>query len=192
MIMNTAKDTGAATCRSDPQLTGSPGAQVEAAVQALQTCGASSAEHRSATFFLATFAVDQSTSRGNGAMGRRQGLGHVAVLLLFALSAAPSLLGGCGDKTQAPVRATVAELVADQEGYDGRRVETAGLVRRFGAAEGATRLHYVVEDQQANRVAIIPNDIAERYTGQEVTVVGSFRFSEQEGRSIEIERIDRR
>ena len=90
-----------------------------------------------------------------------------------------------------PVGATVAELVVNQEGYAGRRVETAGVVRRFGPAEGATRLHYVVEDQQSNRVAIVPDDVAQRYTGQEVTVVGSFRFSEQGGRSIEIERVDR-
>ena len=85
--------------------------------------------------------------------------------------------------------ATVAELVVNHEGYDGRRVETAGVVRRFGAVDGATQLHYVVEDQQANRVAIVPNNVAERYTGQQVRVVGSFRFSEQEGRRIEIERI---
>lgn len=114
----------------------------------------------------------------------------IARALLVALSAA-SWLGGCGNEPAVPVGATVAELVVNQEGYDGRRVETAGVVRSFGRAEGATRFHYVVEDQQSNRVAIVPNNVAERYTGQPVTVVGSFRFSEQEGRSIEIERIDR-
>ena len=124
-------------------------------------------------------------------MGRHHRVNQAALPLLFGLSLA-SLLGSCSDKPKALVVATVAELVTNQEGYDGRRVETTGIVRRFGAAEGATRLHYVVEDQQTNRVAILPNDVAERYTGQEVTVVGSFRFTEQEGRSIEIERIDRR
>lgn len=123
-------------------------------------------------------------------MGRRPDLGRVVRPLLLALSAV-SWLGGCGDESAVPVGATVAELVVNQEGYDGRRVETAGVVRQFGPAEGATRLHYVVEDQQSNRVSIAPNDVAERYTGQYVTVVGSFRFSEQEGRGIEIERIDR-
>lgn len=88
--------------------------------------------------------------------------------------------------------ATLAELVANQEGYDDRPVETNGVVRRFGAEEGATRLHYVVEDQRANRVAIVPNSMAERHTGQEVTVAGFFHFSEQEGRRIEITRIDQR
>ena len=126
-------------------------------------------------------------------MGRRQRLSQVAFFVaIFALSIGATLLGFCGDERKAPVAATVAQLVTNQDGYDGRRVETAGIVRRFGAAEGATRLHYVVEDQQANRVAIVPNDVAKRYEGQEVTVVGSFRFTEQEGRSIEIERIDQR
>ena len=123
-------------------------------------------------------------------MERYRDLSGVARALLVAVSAT-SWLGGCGDEPAAPVGATVAELVVNQEGYDGRRVETAGVVRRFGPADGATRLHYVVEDQLSNRVAIVPNDVAERYTGQPVTVVGSFRFSEQDGRTIEIERIDR-
>lgn len=124
-------------------------------------------------------------------MGQRRGLNQIVLPFLFAISGLP-LLVGCSDKAEAPVGATVAELVANQEGYEGRRVKTAGVVRRFGDTEGATRLHYVVEDQQANRVAIVPNDIAERYPGQEVTVAGLFRFSEGEGRRIEIERIDQR
>jgi hypothetical protein len=41
-------------------------------------------------------------------------------------------------------------------------------------------------------VALIPNDLAERHAGQEVVVVGSFEFSERDGRSIEVERIERR
>lgn len=85
---------------------------------------------------------------------------------------------------------TLAELVVGQEDYGGRRVETRGVVRRFGEAEGATTLHYVVEDEVANRVALRPNGVAERYAGQEVVVVGSFRYSEREGRSIEITRIE--
>jgi hypothetical protein len=90
------------------------------------------------------------------------------------------------------VGVALAELVADQDDYDGRRVETTGVVRRFAEADGATRLHYVVEDQHANRVAIVPTDVAEPHTGRPVVVVGLFRFSEGQGRSIEIERIEPR
>lgn len=110
------------------------------------------------------------------------------LLSLLLVSATASLVSACSNDA-GPVKATLAEIVAQQEGYDGLLVETRGFVRQFGSAEGATRLHYVVEDDKANRVALVPNDLAGRYTGQEVVVIGSFRFSEQEGRSIEIERI---
>ena len=113
-----------------------------------------------------------------------------AVLLVLLL--ASTGFAGCGDGSGDPVRASLAELVAEQDDFAGRRVETVGVVRRFGEAEGATRLHFVVEDRQANRVALIPNDVAERHVGQEVVVVGSFQFSERDGRSIEVERIEER
>ncbi len=116
---------------------------------------------------------------------------HRSVLPLLLLTLAGLPFAGCSDKPAGPVRATLAELVADQEDYEGRRVETAGVVRRFGDAEGATRLHFVVEDEQANRVALLPNDVAQRYVGQDVVVTCSFRFSERDGRAIEIERIKR-
>lgn len=122
---------------------------------------------------------------------RRLGSLNHAVLSLLLAAVTPLLLSACSDES-GPVEATLAELVAKQEDHDGRLVQTGGLVRRFGEAEGATRLHYVVEDEEANRVALVPNDIAERYTEQEVVVVGRFRFSEEEGRSIEVERIERR
>ena len=123
---------------------------------------------------------------------RRFGHLHRAVLPLLLLASAGSLVAGCSDDSEDPATASLAELVAEQENYEGRRVETVGVVRRFGEAEGATRLHYVVEDQQANRMALIPNDLAARHAGEEVVVVGSFRFSERDGRSIEIERIQPR
>jgi hypothetical protein len=113
-------------------------------------------------------------------------------LALLLFSSPGALLAGCSNNSGRPVRASLAELVADQDDYDGRRVETAGVVRRFGEADGATRLHYVVEDQRANRVAIVPNEVAEPHTGRQVVVVGLFRFSEAQGRSIEIERIEPR
>lgn len=124
-------------------------------------------------------------------MSRFRRLDHAVIVVLFLVVAAHLLVGACNDESD-PVRATPAELVANQESYHGRVVQTSGVVRRFGEAEGATRVHYVVEDEEANRVALVPNAVAERYTGQEVLVVGSFRFHEEEGRSIEIEHIERR
>ncbi|MGH9040549.1 MAG: hypothetical protein ACRDZ3_09985 [Acidimicrobiia bacterium] len=74
----------------------------------------------------------------------------------------------------------------------GRRVETAGVVRRFGEAEGAPSLHYVIEDGDRNRFAISPDDLAAGHVGKEVVVVGAFRVSERNGRRIEIERLEPR
>lgn len=109
----------------------------------------------------------------------------------MAVTLSGTLLIGCGDRARDPVRVSLAELVAGQEGYSGRRVETTGVVRRFDQAEGATRLHYVIEDEYPNRVALVPEDVAARHTGQRVVVVGAFRFQEGGGRQVEIERIDR-
>jgi hypothetical protein len=116
---------------------------------------------------------------------------HHRVLWLLVLTLSGPMVTGCRDQANAPVRVSLAELVEEQNGYQGRRVQTAGVVRRFDEAGGATKLHYVIEDEHANRVAILPNDIAERHTGQRVLVVGAFRFSEGRGREIEIERIER-
>lgn len=114
------------------------------------------------------------------------------IAVLFLLLPAGGLLAGCADEPSTPERATLAELVAEQDDYDGDRVEAAGVVRRFGEAEGAARLHYVVEDDRKNRVALRPNDVAEPHVDREVTVVGVFHFTEGRGRSIDVERIQTR
>lgn len=115
--------------------------------------------------------------------GRRNG---AAVLLAALVVAALWLVSGCGGP--APARLTVAQLTFGQEDYDGREVRTAGVVRRFGAAEGATQLHYVVEDGAANRVKLLGGDVA-RYEGRTVEVVGRFHFSESAGRTLDVEEI---
>lgn len=129
-------------------------------------------------------------SRTGSGRGRLRWVGRPVRSFLLPLPVVVLFLAGaCADES-APATVTLAELVAGQEDYGGRLVETRGVVRRFGEAEDATTLHYVVEDEMANRVALRPNDVAERYAGEDVVVVGSFRYREQEGRSIEIERIE--
>jgi hypothetical protein len=124
-------------------------------------------------------------------MGQSKRVSRRLLLFLLLVLAAAFPAIACTSES-GPTETSVAELVAKQEDYVGRLVETRGVVRRFGPEEGATRLHYVVEDKEANRVALVPNDTAAPYTGQEVLVVGSFRFSEQDGRNIQIERIEER
>ena len=88
------------------------------------------------------------------AVGRRR-------LALVVLAFSGTLAMACGDETSSPLRVTLVELVMGQDGYSGPRVETAGVVRRFDEADGATKLHYVIEDEQANRVAIVPAELAD-------------------------------
>lgn len=109
------------------------------------------------------------------------------VLLVLAL-----LLAGCGpDGPAGPVMLTPAELAFAQEDYAGELVETAGTVRRFGPEDGATRLHFVVEDPEQNRIQLDGGD-PERFVGQPVVVVGRFRYADATGRHIEVEEITAR
>jgi hypothetical protein len=102
------------------------------------------------------------------------------------------LLAACGGGGDArPARLTPAELTFAQEDYAGKLVETGGIVRRFGAREGATRVHMVVEDAAENRVELEGGG-AERFEGRSVVVVGRFRFEEGTGRRIEVEAIRER
>ena len=90
-----------------------------------------------------------------------------------------------------PERITLAQLALGQEDYSGRRVRTGGVVQRFGPADGALRLHYVIADEADNRVKLVGGDPA-RYVGRAVEVVGRFRMTEAAGRVIDVHRIEAR
>lgn len=90
-----------------------------------------------------------------------------------------------------PETLTVAQLAFGQEHYSGRRVRTGGVVQRFGPADGALRLHYVIADEADNRVRIVGVDPT-GYVGQAVEVVGRFRLTDTSGRTIDVERMERR
>jgi hypothetical protein len=90
-----------------------------------------------------------------------------------------------------PEPLTLAQLAFGQEDYSGRWVRTGGVVERFGPTEGARRLHYVIADEADNRVRLVGIDPAS-YVGQAVEVVGRFRMTETLGRTLEVERIERR
>jgi hypothetical protein len=65
------------------------------------------------------------------------------------------------------------------------------VVQRFGPADGARRLHFVIADDADNRVRLIGIDPAP-YVGQAVEVVGRFRLTETSGRTIDVEGIETR
>jgi hypothetical protein len=116
----------------------------------------------------------------------------LAVLVVAAVAVAAAVLWrGLGSGDSRPERLTLAQLAFGQEDYSGRWVRTGGVVERFGAAEGARRLHYVIADDADNRVRLVGIDAAS-YVGQSVEVVGRFRMTETFGRTLEVERIEPR
>jgi predicted small lipoprotein YifL len=104
-------------------------------------------------------------------------------LLVGSWVLALTLLAGCGGG--GPVDASPAELVAQQERLDGAVVRTIGRVDTYHDPR-----HYWVEDRANNRTELVPHEAVEPYVGREVLVEGRFSYAEDEGRLIEVERID--
>lgn len=88
-------------------------------------------------------------------MRRRAGLAFVVVAIVVGALWLVADRGGSG-----PADLTLARLSFGQEDYDGEHVRTGGVVRRFGPEDGATRLHFVIEDADANRVELRGGDPA--------------------------------
>ena len=115
----------------------------------------------------------------------------VAIAVLAVGLGAAVVWRGLRNTESGPESLTLAQLAFGQEDYSGRRVRTGGVVERFGPTEGARRLHYVIADEADNRVRLVGTDPAS-YVGQAVEVVGRFRMTETFGRTLEVERIERR
>ncbi len=92
------------------------------------------------------------------------------------------LLGACGDDRVAPV--TLAQLVAAAPSFDGERVETEGVLNRFADPE-----HYWLEDEDRNRVAVLPGELVEHHRGEKLRVVGRFSYHPDAGRRIELDAV---
>jgi hypothetical protein len=95
------------------------------------------------------------------------------------------LSGGCSAVDLGPVPVTLSELVAEQDRYDGRHVIAEGLVRTFDDPR-----HYWIEDDDVNRVEIVPEDAVADHVGAVVRVTGRFTFRDDEGRRITIDELE--
>lgn len=104
----------------------------------------------------------------------------VAALVLVLLSA------GCAGPRAVPL----TELAANADYYDGRKVIAHGVVMEFGADDDAVEHHFVIQDQDVNRVQLLPNEAAEPYVGSVVEVLGEFEFDPGRGRLLHIESIE--
>jgi hypothetical protein len=105
-------------------------------------------------------------------------LGTVLIALAF-------LAAGCGGEGSH----TIASLVAQEDALDGEHVEVTGVVQRLGEAEGSTVVHYVLQDPDANRVKLLPDEAVAGYVSRVVRVEGRFSFSETTGRVLHVEEI---
>lgn len=88
------------------------------------------------------------------------------------------MLAGCGDT---PRQINLQLLAAEQSTLDGQLVVTEGLVQSF-----ADPLHYWLEDDALNRVALEPDALVADYVGERVSVEGRFHADRERGRRIEV------
>lgn len=107
-----------------------------------------------------------------------RGLQTITVTLMLLATACSA--GG-------PAEVSLERLTQEQESFINRDVLTEGLVVRFPDDEGSV---YVIEDEQQNRVALLPGRKAAPYTGRWVSVAGKFVFDPDIGRVIRVERIE--
>lgn len=106
-------------------------------------------------------------------------LARIAAGLLLAAN-----LAACdGDKT--PLELSLAELAARPTAYDGRVVRTRGTVRGFDDPR-----HYWLEDENLNRVGLMPEERVAPHLGRQITVLGQFSYTRDRGRRIRIGTIE--
>ena len=92
--------------------------------------------------------------------------------LLVLAAALTMTLSACASEPSGPEAVTLAELVAEQEHYDGTLVVSEGVVRTYD-----TPRHFWIED-------------VEGLVGHEIRVVGRFSFQDDRGRVITIEDLE--
>ena len=104
---------------------------------------------------------------------------------VWRLFVAVSLLAGCAAGPDAPSPVTLADLVVEQDRYDGQMVVTEGTVRTYDRPR-----HYWIEDDAVNRVELVPPEAAADHVGARVRVRGPFTFRDDEGRRITVEQLE--
>lgn len=109
-------------------------------------------------------------------------------LLGFAALVTSVVVASCG--TSGVHTASLAQLVAHDERYDGVEVATTCRVDAFADLDERTSL--VLENSRHDRVELRPASVATRYRGSRVEVTGCFTVDPAAGRSLRIDRIERR
>lgn len=109
-------------------------------------------------------------------MGMRRSITAIGAAVLLGCS-------GGGDGT--PDDVALVDLVVEQDAYDGDLVTTQGVVRTFDEPR-----HYWIEDDDQNRVELVPQDRVSPHLGDRIEVTGRFTFRDDEGRRIEVDQLE--
>lgn len=97
-----------------------------------------------------------------------------------------ALLLGCGGGDDGPPsEVALVDLVVDQDTHEGELVTTQGVVRTFDEPR-----HYWIEDDDQNRVELVPQDRVSSHLGDRIEVTGRFTFRDDEGRRIEVGQLE--
>ena len=102
---------------------------------------------------------------------------RIKLLMTFAITL---LLVGCG--ASVPVKTTLSALTEVQKDFDGKQVIVSGILRTFD-----TPLHYWIENDSLDRVALEGKINLAPLVSQTVTVRGMFRYDSEAGRRIEVD-----
>jgi hypothetical protein len=102
---------------------------------------------------------------------------------ITAISAA--VLLGCSGADGPPSEVALVDLVVEQDTYEGELVTTQGVVRTFDEPR-----HYWIEDDDQNRVELVPQDRVSPHLGDRIEVTGRFTFRDDEGRRIEVDELE--
>lgn len=118
-------------------------------------------------------------------------VGHLRMqdLALAMMLVLAAVVSGCTVGAAPSTVVSLARLVGDEQAYLNQTVQVLATVRVFGESDPSAR-HYVIEDVGQHRVALLPADMAARFVGQRVRVVGRFEFDDAFGRLIRIESIE--
>jgi hypothetical protein len=95
------------------------------------------------------------------------------------------VLLGCAAGEPQPEVVSLADLVAEQDAYDGATVIAEGTVQSYDDPR-----HYWVEDIEQHRVELFPHGAVEDLVGQRIRVTGRFTFRDDRGRGIDIDELE--
>jgi hypothetical protein len=104
---------------------------------------------------------------------------YLTHLRQLALALAFVGLAGCNAGYQ---EISLAQLARQQDAYDGRLVETAGVLRSHDAPR-----HYWIADSHDHRVELLTEQDLSVSVGQRLAVRGRFLYAPDRGRRIEVE-----